>query len=187
MKGNPTSAGSASRRENEFRAGRGTGRHERVFDPDPDPDPDPDACGEDVGGEMGRGGFQAGGSSGIPDRRRHLSLAASRLCGLSASCSEALSGDGEAIGCWCSWTKGFCRPGWGWVFMGEPNPALTRWAIVCRPSGPGAGGWARVAWIGFVSLVSFVVRQRWRVEPRSSQRARTERETGLGADRMTEV
>ena len=29
-------------------------------------------------------------------------LAASRLCGLSASCSEALSGDGEAIGCSCS-------------------------------------------------------------------------------------
>jgi hypothetical protein len=33
---------------------------------------------------------------------------------------------------------GFCRPCRGWVFMGRRNPALTRWAIVCRPSGPGA-------------------------------------------------
>jgi hypothetical protein len=39
-------------------------------------------------------------------------------------------------------------PGLG--FLGGRNPALTRWAIVCRPSGPGAGisaglvGWFRV-------------------------------------------
>jgi hypothetical protein len=41
--------------------------------------------GEDVGGEMRRGGFRTGGSSGIPDRRRRPSFAASRLCGLSDS------------------------------------------------------------------------------------------------------
>jgi hypothetical protein len=41
--------------------------------------------GEDVAGEMRRGGFRTGGSSGSPDRRRRLSFAASRLCGLSVS------------------------------------------------------------------------------------------------------
>ena len=50
------------------------------------------------------------------------------------------------------------------------NPALTRWVIIFRPSGPGATAWARVAWFGFVPLVSFVVVQRWRVEPPSAQR-----------------
>ena len=52
--------------------------------------------------------------------------------------------------------KGFCRPSRGWVLMGGRNPALTRWAIICRPSGPGATALDRVEWIGFVSLVSFV-------------------------------
>ena len=36
----------------------------------------------------------------------------------------------------CSWGKGFCRPSRGWLCMGRRNPALTRWAIVYRPSGP---------------------------------------------------
>jgi hypothetical protein len=64
--------------------------------------------------------------------------------------------DGEAVGCWRLWGKGFCRPSRGWVLMRGRNPALTRWAIICRPSGPGATALDRVEWIGFVSLVSFV-------------------------------
>ena len=33
---------------------------------------------------------------------------------------------------------GFCRPCRGSMLLGGRNPALTRWAIVWRPSGPGA-------------------------------------------------
>ena len=34
--------------------------------------------------------------------------------------------------------EGNLSPRWGWVFLVGRNPALTRWAIICRPSGPGA-------------------------------------------------
>jgi hypothetical protein len=74
-------------------------------------------------------------------------------------------------GAGCAWVDGTQRSRAGLSSVGPP--------------GLGPGGRARVAWIGFVSLVSFVVEQRWRVEPRSAQRARTERESGPGADRMT--
>ena len=39
---------------------------------------------------------------------------------------------------WRPGSWGFCRPCRGWLCMGRRNPALTRWAIICRPSGPGA-------------------------------------------------
>ncbi len=52
--------------------------------------------------------------------------------------------------------QGFCRPSRGWLCKVGRNPALTRWAIICRPSGPGATDWVQVWWVGFVSLVSFV-------------------------------
>jgi hypothetical protein len=38
----------------------------------------------------------------------------------------------------CLWGQRFCRPSRGWLCMGGRNPALTRWAIIWRPSGPGA-------------------------------------------------
>jgi len=69
---------------------------------------------------------------------------------------RASSSSGEAIECWRSHGKGFCRP-----------------------SGAGATAWHRVAGFGFVSLVDFVVEQRRRVEPRTAQRARK----GHGKDR----
>jgi hypothetical protein len=50
----------------------------------------------------------------------------------------------------------FCRPSRCSVFMGGRNPALTRWAILCRPSGPCAKDWGKGWWAGFASLVSFV-------------------------------
>ena len=127
MKGISTLAGSASRRENEFRAGggcRGRGpvvrRRRRWWN------------------EAGR----------ISNRWNQLdtrwattdTLAASRLCGLSASCSGAFSSSGEAIEC-CRTREGICRPCRGLVLMRGRNPALTRWAISCRPSGPGATDW----------------------------------------------
>ncbi len=63
-------------------------------------------------------------------------LAASRLCGLSALCSGALgSGEGEGMMALVG-GRGSVAP-LGLVFMGGRNPALTRWAIVWRPSGPG--------------------------------------------------
>jgi hypothetical protein len=52
--------------------------------------------------------------------------------------------------------EGVLSPLPGLGIDGGRNPALTRWAIICRPSGPGATALDRVEWIGFVSLVSFV-------------------------------
>jgi hypothetical protein len=39
--------------------------------------------------------------------------------------------------------EGVLSPRWGWDFMEGRNPALTHWAIIWRPSGPGAGAWGR--------------------------------------------
>jgi hypothetical protein len=36
-------------------------------------------------------------------------------------------------------------PRWGWVSFVGRNPALTRWAIIWRPSGPGASAIRRFA------------------------------------------
>jgi hypothetical protein len=64
-------------------------------------------------------------------------LAALRLCGLSGSYSGALSRGVAAIGCWRSGERDLSPPP-GLGVHGGRNPALTRWAIVCRPSGPKA-------------------------------------------------
>jgi hypothetical protein len=44
-------------------------------------------------------------------------LAASRRCGLSASCSGSLSSSGDASGCWRTCRKEFCRPCRGCVVI----------------------------------------------------------------------
>jgi hypothetical protein len=59
-------------------------------------------------------------------------------CRVSDWCSGALLSGGDGYG--VRGGQGFCRPCRGWVFMGGRNPALTRWAIVCWPSGPGGHG-----------------------------------------------
>ena len=103
--------------------------------------------GEDVACEMRTGGFQSIGGSGIPDRRRWTPL---RLRGFAAylilvpgRCREASRrSDAGDRG-----RESVAPP--GLVFTGGRNPALTRWAIIWRPSGPGATAWARVAWVWF--------------------------------------
>jgi hypothetical protein len=52
---------------------------------------------------------------------------------------------------WGVW-DGVLSPRPGLVIHGGRNPALTRWAIICRPSGPGAADWGQG--LGTV-LVSF--------------------------------
>jgi hypothetical protein len=61
------------------------------------------------------------------------------LCGLSVSYSGAMErrSDLGVRG------EGVLSPLPGLGIDGGRNPALTRWAIVCRPSGPGATDWAQ--------------------------------------------
>jgi hypothetical protein len=61
-----------------------------------------------------------------------------RLCVLSKAGVRNPSERGVADR--CVKKRGICRPS-GAGFMGGWNPALTRWAIVWRPSGPGATAW----------------------------------------------
>ncbi len=98
--------------------------------------------GEGVAGEMRPGGFRAGGSRWIRDRRRRTPW---RLRGFAAyplrvpwlwRAMERRSNVGRRAG------RGSVAPP-GLVFMGGRHPALTRWATFWRPSGPGATAWAR--------------------------------------------
>ncbi len=107
-------------------------------------------------------GFQASSSSGQPVIRftdahapDFLSLSAAlRLCarillqecGVFDSCSGPLASDGDGYG--VRGCRGSVAPAGAGCSWGGRNPALTRWAIICRPSGPGATALegARLRW-----------------------------------------
>jgi hypothetical protein len=64
----------------------------------------------------------------------------------------------------------------GFLYIREPNPRLTPWTTLCRPSGPGAMAWARGAWVGFVVLEGFM--PRWWPQPRCGWFARRDQTQG---------
>jgi hypothetical protein len=104
--------------------------------------------GEDVAGERRPGGFRTGGSRGIPDRRRPLSFAASRLIRFVFRAVVARSrvdrmlafGERESVapaGVGCSWGDGTQRSRAGLFSDGPPGleprlgPGL-RGSVSCR-------------------------------------------------------
>jgi hypothetical protein len=129
--------GAASRRENEFRATGGRAKTSESFRY---------RCRSRSRYRRVRRGFDGRAARPLGD------FAALRLCGLSDSCSGVLSCSGDAIGCSCSCGgRGSVAP-LGLGVHGARNPALTRWAIICRPSGPGATAWRARGWLGVSGL-----------------------------------
>ena len=94
--------------------------------------------------------IRVAGTAGRPhcrrdqDRRRFVGLVPElpERCG---TASHGLMRSENAVRLRVGTGEEVLSPRWGWVSFVGRNPALTRWAIIWRPSGPGASAIRRFA------------------------------------------